>query len=70
MKDVVSLITLFLVVLSMIVGVIVYIVALPTRSYIKDELEPIKAEIRELRVDIRRLEQNYIDHLAFHVNKP
>lgn len=69
-------------VLLILGGLAVYLFALPSKDYIDSALdarikpleakiESLDADIKELQDDIDRLNQNYIDHLAFHVkNKP
>ena len=62
-------------------GVAVYLFALPSKDYIDSALdarikpleakiESLEADIKELRTDVNQLNQNYINHLAFHVDKP
>ena len=81
-QNVVAWVSLILQVLLILGGLAVYLFALPSKDYIDSALdarikpleakiEGVKADIKELRTDVNQLNQNYIDHLAFHVgSKP
>ena len=68
-------------VLVILGGLAVYLFALPSKDYIDSALdarikplgakiESLEADIKELRTDVNQLNQNYINHLAYHVDKP
>jgi hypothetical protein len=63
-------ISLALQVLIILGGFFTFIYALPSKGYIDSKIENLKADIKELQDDVDQLNQNYIDHLAYHVDKP
>ena len=65
--------------ITLISAIFVYITALPTKSDLQKEVVTLRSEIQTLRDNIRedfrllhsdidKLNQNYIDHLAYHVS--
>ena len=61
-------------VLIIVGGILAFIFALPSKDYIDSKIDSLErnlaSDIKELQDDVDQLNQNYIDHLAYHISEP
>ena len=71
---VVAWIALSLQIITLLGASFIYVTSLPTKADLNSLRNELKEDIKELRnelrEDIKNLEQNYINHLAFHAGEP
>ena len=74
-------IVLLVQIITLIGGILIYVLSLPKKSdllalevRVKEDIGLLRVELREarkeLKEDIDALNQNYINHLAQHIDKP
>ena len=51
---------------TILAGVLIYIITLPTKAEIHHEFTLLRADIKELNDRLGRLEQNHLEHLTAH----